>query len=119
MNGGPEAVCHRLRQLAAAQGRVRCAQCLQMVQDGFAELVGPSRSGLGRHQRGQPAGGQRSRRGVVGLPREPERTRGGVHRGSVDLDPTHHLVLDLHQIGRVEELVGGEVRIQDRFGVRV
>ena len=56
---------------------------------------------------------------VVGGPGVPERRGGLGDRGTVGLDPPHHLVFDLHQVAGVEELAGQECLVADLLGMRV
>ena len=56
---------------------------------------------------------------VVALAGQAERRGGGARAHLAGLDRAHHLVLDLDQVGGVEEGPGGEGRIGHRLWMRV
>ena len=77
------------------------------------QLVRPPRPGPGRHQTGQAGRVHRGGRLIERRTGEPERGGRPAHRLPVHPDLPHHLVLDLHQIPRIEELRRRERGIAD------
>jgi hypothetical protein len=67
----------------------------------------PRDTGLGKDRSRLIERGARKAKGGGGL----------THGSPFDLDPAEHLVLDLGQIARVEELVAGEQGIGNRIGM--
>jgi hypothetical protein len=111
----PEALLHLVHKLARPRGGSLRQHLLEEIDDVFGELVtfvGP------RPVRDDPRkafGFETLAGGVERWPREPEPSGGLRHRISVDSDSPQHLVLDLDEVLRVEEVVFGEERVADRL----
>ena len=84
---------------------------LQEGEDIVVDLVRTARPRLCRHQSGDP-GRVEVRLGlIVGRPGDAVFVGRLRHRHFVDGDAAQHLVFDLHDIVRIEELAGAELRV--------
>ena len=85
---------------------------------GGSSLCGPAAYGFLSTSAGSPPRAKAGLRLVEGGPGHAERGGAPTDRMAVDPHAPHHLVLDLHQVARVEEVGGGEQRILDPLWVR-
>jgi hypothetical protein len=103
-----ELLSKQLRERGGPEHRVAKLVLEEEIDDGVGELVGVSRAWALRDQARQ-AGAVVERLGLIEHGTgKPERLGDRGDRGPLDVNAAEHLVLDLHEIARVEELAAVE-----------
>ena len=100
-------------QPARAHPSVQRFVVLDEAQHLRADLVRPPRPAARRDELLQPAPVERLDHAEAGRPRDPEPRRRLREGGLAQPDHPDHLVADLEQVARIEEVAGGECRIAD------
>ncbi|MDI6773570.1 MAG: hypothetical protein QME77_13440 [bacterium] len=119
MDRDAESLLDQPYEVLEAQLRLPCERLPQRRHHIRRNLVGPPRSGLLGQQRRQASRRVGRLHLVVRRSRQAEARRAVADRLPVYADPAQHLVLDLHQVARVEELARGECLVGDLLRMRV
>ncbi len=114
-----EALLDETDQIFSAQRRVLGLALQNIVHHLIAELVGSSGPWFARDQAREAAVRELLLCLVEGRAREAELRSGSAHRLAFESHSAQHLVLDLDQVPRVEEVVPVEQLVLDLFGVPV
>jgi len=119
MDDQVELLSNQLREHRGSQERVAELVLDQEFDDGVGEFVGASGARALRDQAGQ-ASAVVERLGLVeNGTREPERVHDLGDGGPLHTNAAEHLILDLHQVARVEELAAQEHGVGHSLGVGV
>src|SRR6266481_1833301 len=109
----------QLRQFARSNGLARDKMLLDKYQRCALELVRAAWPPLLRHQPSDPRFVEAVLVLIVRRPRYAIFLRGLGHRRILHRHAAQHLVLDLHDVARVEKLAVAKLRIVDLLGGRV
>ena len=119
MNHEAEVLPNQLQERRGSEQWVAKPVLEQEFDHEVGELVGLTRSGSLRDQARQ-AGAVIERLSLIeDGTGEPERQSNLGDRGSLDANTAKHLVLDLHEVARVEELAAEEQGVGHLLGVGV
>ena len=119
MDDQVELLSDQLRERGGSQERVAELVLEQELDDGVGEFVGTSGARALRDQAGQASAVVEGLGLVENGTREPER-RNNLGDGSpFHANAAEHLILDLHQVARVEELAAQEHGVDHALGVGV
>jgi len=114
-----ELLSNQLRERGGSEQRVAELVLEQEIDDGVGEFVGVSGARALRDQAGQAAAVVERLSLIENGTGEPERLSGVGDGGPIRTNAPEHLVLDLHQVARVEELPAQEHGIGHLLGVGV
>ena len=107
---------NQLRQFARSHGLARDELLLDERQHLALKLMGTAWTALLRYQSGDAGFVEVGLGLVVGRPRHAVLLGGVGHGRVLDRDAAQHLVLDLHEVARIEEFVLLELRIAHLLG---
>jgi len=119
MHPQPEAVLHLPSEVDGSGRAIRRVGLLKKREDVAGDLVAPVRSPFVRQQARQPALLKGPLRVIERGTREMERRGRRGHRLRFEFDPPEHLVLDLDDVARIEEVVRSEGGIRDLVGAAI
>jgi hypothetical protein len=114
-----ELLSDQLRERGGSQERVAELVLEEELDDGVREFVGTSGARALRDQAGQASAAVERFGLVENGAREPERRNDLGDGGPFHANAAEHLILDLHQVARVEELAAPEHGIDHTLGVGV
>ena len=119
MNRDPEALLDQTHQFLGGYRRLSVACFGDESHDLLGQLVRLFRAALVGHEAGESCLFE-GRQGLIKRgPREAEGCRSAGHRLALALHAAKHLVLDLHEVARVEETVLEEQFVGDTLLARI
>jgi hypothetical protein len=119
MDVEPKVIVNPWQQRADGERRVLRALRRHKRQHGVGDFVGAARSAFPGHQPRDPLLGEGGLRLIERRARDPECVGRPRHRLAVDVHAAEHFVPHLHEIPRVEKLVGREQRIAHGLRARM